>query len=193
MGALAKGSSDAVPIVTMIQVLFMWFGLSVPLVFFGAYFGFKQDAIEFPVNTSSIPRQVPDQPFFLSLPFVLVVGGILPFGACFVELWLIMNSLWMDMYYYVFGFLLITFFILVITCAEITILFRILSPYSRKLSLVVACICHTWFHWPLSFWILMGILPYIRVEYVYYLRPLLWIYGPDFICYFFDDWYDWRV
>lgn len=121
--ALAKGSSDAVPIVTMIQVLFMWFGLSVPLVFFGAYFGFKQDAIEFPVNTSSIPRQVPDQPFFLSLPFVLVVGGILPFGACFVELWLIMNSLWMDMYYYVFGFLLITFFILVITCAEITILF----------------------------------------------------------------------
>jgi transmembrane 9 superfamily protein 2/4 len=32
------------------------------LVFFGAYFGYKQDAMEFPVNTSSIPRQIPDQP-----------------------------------------------------------------------------------------------------------------------------------
>jgi len=49
-----------------------------------------------------------------------VVGGILPFGACFVELFFILSSLWMDQYYYVFGFLLLVFVILVITCAEIT-------------------------------------------------------------------------
>merc|ERR1711965_852078 len=32
----------------------------------------------------------------------------------------ILSSMWMDQYYYVFGFLLLVFFILVLTCAEIT-------------------------------------------------------------------------
>jgi hypothetical protein len=31
------------------------------------------------------------------------------------------RSIWMDQYYYVFGFLLLVFVILVVTCAEITI------------------------------------------------------------------------
>jgi len=122
--ALSQGSSDAVPVTTMIVLLVLWFGISTPLVFFGAYFGYKQDAIEFPVNTSSIPRQIPDQPWFMSVPFSLIVGGILPFGACFVELYFILASVWTDQYYYVFAFLLLVFGILFITCAEITVLFN---------------------------------------------------------------------
>lgn len=121
--ALAERSTDAVPFTTMIVLLVLWFGISTPLVFFGAYFGYKQDAIEFPVNTSNIPRQIPDQPWFMGIPFTLAIGGILPFGACFVELYFILASVWMDQYYYVFGFLMIVFFILVVTCAEITVLF----------------------------------------------------------------------
>jgi len=123
MLALSQGSSDAVPVTTMIVLLVLWFGISTPLVFFGAYFGYKQDAIEFPVNTSNIPRQIPDQPWFMGIPFTLLVGGILPFGACFVELYFILSSVWMDQYYYVFGFLLLVFIILLVTCAEITVLF----------------------------------------------------------------------
>jgi len=121
--AWANQSTDAVPFTTMLVLLILWFGISTPLVFLGAYFGFKQDAIEFPVNTSSIPRQIPDQPWFMGIPFTLMIGGILPFGSCFVELYYIMASVWMDYYYYVFGFLLLVFIILLVTCAEITILF----------------------------------------------------------------------
>jgi transmembrane 9 superfamily protein 2/4 len=121
--AVTQGSSDAVPFTTIIVLLVLWFGISTPLVFFGAYFGYKQDAIDFPVNTSSIPRQIPDQPWFMGIPFTLAIGGILPFGACFVELYFILASVWMDQYYYVFGFLLLVFFILIVTCAEITVLF----------------------------------------------------------------------
>ena len=121
--ALSQGSSDAVPFTTMLVLLILWFGISTPLVFFGAYFGYKQEAIEFPVNSSNIPRQIPDQPWFMGIPFTLLVGGILPFGACFVELYFILSSVWMDQYYYVFGFLLLVFIILVVTCAEITVLF----------------------------------------------------------------------
>ena len=62
--AMAYGSSDAVPFTTILLLLVLWLGISTPLVYFGAYFGFKQDAIEFPVNTSNIPRQIPDQPWF---------------------------------------------------------------------------------------------------------------------------------
>jgi len=121
--AFANGSTDAVPFTTMVVLLVLWFGISTPLVFFGAYFGYKQDPIEFPVNTSSIPRQIPDQPWFMGIPFTLAIGGILPFGACFVELYFILGSMWMDQYYYVFGFLFLVFVILIITCAEITVLF----------------------------------------------------------------------
>eukprot|EP00547_Thalassionema_nitzschioides_P009127 CAMPEP_0194228058 /NCGR_PEP_ID=MMETSP0156-20130528/43173_1 /TAXON_ID=33649 /ORGANISM="Thalassionema nitzschioides, Strain L26-B" /LENGTH=550 /DNA_ID=CAMNT_0038960559 /DNA_START=75 /DNA_END=1724 /DNA_ORIENTATION=- len=92
--AVSQDSTDAVPFTTMIVLLVLWFGISTPLVFFGAYFGYKQDAIEFPVNTSSIPRQIPDQPWFMGIPFTLAIGGILPFGACFVELYFILASVW---------------------------------------------------------------------------------------------------
>jgi transmembrane 9 superfamily protein 2/4 len=121
--AITQGSSDAVPFTTIVVLLVLWFGISTPLVFFGAYFGYKQDAMKFPVNTSSIPRQIPDQPWFMGIPFTLAIGGIVPFGACFVELYFILASVWMDQYYYVFGFLLLVYFILIITCAEITVLF----------------------------------------------------------------------
>jgi transmembrane 9 superfamily protein 2/4 len=133
--AWAYGSTDAVPFTTMLVLIVLWFGISAPLVFLGAYFGYKQDAIEFPVKTSSIPRQIPDQPWFMGVPFTLMIGGILPFGACFVELYFIMESVWMDYYYYAFGFLLLVFFILIITCAEITLLFNYVQ------------LCNEDYHW----------------------------------------------
>lgn len=50
-----------------------------------------------------------------------VIGGILPFGAIFVELFFVLSSLWDGRYYYVFGFLLLSFLILIHTCAQVTI------------------------------------------------------------------------
>mmetsp|Transcript_2548 Transcript_2548/g.3968 ORF Transcript_2548/g.3968 Transcript_2548/m.3968 type:complete len:638 (+) Transcript_2548:111-2024(+) len=118
---LSYGSTGAVPVLSMLAILTLWFGISVPLVFLGAYFGYKKEPIEFPVVTSNIPRQIPDQPWYLNPMTTSLLGGILPFGACFVEMFFIMSSIWMDQYYYVFGFLLLVYIILAITCAEITI------------------------------------------------------------------------
>jgi len=118
---VSYGSSGAVPFLEMLKLLTLWFGISVPLVFMGAYLGYKRDAITFPVVTSNIPREIPDQPWYLSRSFVILAGGILPFGACFVELFFILTSMWLGAYYYVFGFLLLVFTILLVTCAEITI------------------------------------------------------------------------
>ncbi|KAG9478399.1 hypothetical protein GDO78_013422, partial [Eleutherodactylus coqui] len=118
----AKGSSAAIPFGTLVAVLAMWFGISVPLTFLGAYFGFKERAIEHPVRTNQIPRQIPTQSFFTK-PFPgIIMGGILPFGCIFIQLFFILNSIWSHQMYYMFGFLFLVFIILLITCSEATIL-----------------------------------------------------------------------
>lgn len=116
-----EASSQAVPFGTLFALLVLWFGISVPLVFLGAYFGFKRPPTEPPVRTNQIARQVPEQQWYLSAPFSIVVGGILPFGAVFIELFFIMSALWLHQIYYVFGFLFLVMLILVATCAEVTI------------------------------------------------------------------------
>ncbi|KAL8493043.1 hypothetical protein ACS0TY_024302 [Phlomoides rotata] len=114
-------SSGAVPFGTMIALVLLWFGISVPLVFVGSYVGFKKPAIENPVKTNKIPRQIPEQPWYMKPICSILIGGILPFGAVFIELFFILTSIWLNQFYYIFGFLFIVFVILIVTCAEITI------------------------------------------------------------------------
>ncbi|KAL8130028.1 hypothetical protein V2J09_019183 [Rumex salicifolius] len=114
-------SSGAVPFGTMFALVFLWFGISVPLVFIGAYLGFRKKAIEDPVKTNKIPRQIPEQAWYMNPIFSILIGGILPFGAVFIELFFILTSIWLNQFYYIFGFLFIVFIILMVTCVEITI------------------------------------------------------------------------
>ncbi|KAL9446692.1 hypothetical protein AB3S75_014371 [Citrus x aurantiifolia] len=114
-------SSGVVPFGTMFALVFLWFGISVPLVFVGSYIGFRKPAIEDPVKTNKIPRQIPEQPWYMNPIFSILIGGILPFGAIFIELFFILTSIWLHQFYYLFGFLLLVFLILIVTCAEITI------------------------------------------------------------------------
>jgi len=115
-------SSASAPFLDIIIVAAMWCCVSVPLVFVGAYFGYKQDSIECPTVTSTIARAIPPPPPLLHPWVGMLVAGVVPFAAAYVELFFIMTSLWMDQYYYVFGFTLIVFLILIITCAEVTLL-----------------------------------------------------------------------
>uniref|UniRef100_A0A7C9A613 Transmembrane 9 superfamily member n=1 Tax=Opuntia streptacantha TaxID=393608 RepID=A0A7C9A613_OPUST len=114
-------SSGAVPFGTMFALTFLWFGISVPLVFVGSYVGFRKQAMEDPVKTNKIPRQIPEQAWYMNPIFSILIGGILPFGAVFIELFFILTSIWLHQFYYIFGFLFIVFIILIVTCAEITI------------------------------------------------------------------------
>jgi len=116
-----EGSSGAVPFGTLVALIALWFGISVPLVFFGSYFGYKKEVEDPPVRTNQIPRQIPEQVWYMKPAFSILMGGILPFGAVFIELFFILSSLWLHQFYYIFGFLSIVFIILVLTCAEITI------------------------------------------------------------------------
>lgn len=55
---IREKSSGAVPFGTMFALLLLWFGISVPLVFLGSYFGYRRKNADFPVRINQIPRQV---------------------------------------------------------------------------------------------------------------------------------------
>merc|ERR1712036_116026 len=74
-------SSGAVPFTTMFAVLVLWFGISVPLVFLGSYFGYRKPPMDLPVRTNKMPRQIPTQPWFMSATLTSLIGGVLPFGV----------------------------------------------------------------------------------------------------------------
>ena len=50
------------------------------------------------------------------------MGGVLPFGCIFIQLFFVLNSIWSSQIYYMYGFLFLVFVILIITCSETTIL-----------------------------------------------------------------------
>ncbi|KAI9316908.1 hypothetical protein BX666DRAFT_2136548 [Dichotomocladium elegans] len=115
-------SSGAVPFGTMVTIFGIYILVSLPLSVTGSYFGFRKPRIEHPVRTNQISRQIPDQPVYLRpLPSILM-GGILPFGAIFIELYFVMNSIWFHRIYYGIGFLFVVFAVLMLTCCEVTIL-----------------------------------------------------------------------
>lgn len=117
-----SNSSGAVPFGTMMAIAGLWLIIAFPLSIAGSYVGLRKPRIEQPVRTNQIPRQIPEQPMYLrSIPSTLM-GGILPFGAIFIELYFIMNSIWFHRIYYGIGFLFLVFGVLIITCSLVTIL-----------------------------------------------------------------------
>jgi len=120
-GLISVNSTGAVPFPTLLALFALWIGISTPLVFIGAYYGYKADTIEAPVRTNQIPRQIPEQIWYMQQIPVIFMGGVLPFGAVFIELFFILYSIWQHQFYYMFSFLFIVFFILVLTCSEISI------------------------------------------------------------------------
>jgi hypothetical protein len=112
-------STGAIPISLYFVLLSLWFCISVPLTLLGGFMGTRAEAIQYPVRTNQIPREIPAR----KLPsWVLVLGaGTLPFGTLFIELFFILSSIWLGRFYYVFGFLLIVLLLLVIVCAEVSV------------------------------------------------------------------------
>jgi transmembrane 9 superfamily member 2/4 len=117
-----KGSSGAVPLTTMIAIVAIWFIISVPLSAAGSWFAFKQPALSAPTKVNQIPRQIPPCAVSLRPLPSLLMTGVLPFAAIFVELYFIMNSLWTSKIYYMFGFLFICYGLMIISTACTTIL-----------------------------------------------------------------------
>ena len=118
----ARRSSGAVPFTTMLVIVGIWFLISVPLSIAGSWLGFRQSMADAPVRTNQIPRQIPPSTGYLRLAPSMLATGILPFGAIFIELLFIFRSLWSNRIYYMFGFLFLSYGLLIVTTAAVTIM-----------------------------------------------------------------------
>jgi len=68
------------------MIVSLWFGISVPLVFLGSFVGFKREIIKNPTGYHMVPKLIKKLPWYLNRPATLLLGGLLPFGAFFIEL-----------------------------------------------------------------------------------------------------------
>ncbi|XP_058114562.1 transmembrane 9 superfamily member 12-like [Magnolia sinica] len=112
-------STGAIPISLYFTLLSLWFFISVPLTLLGGRLGTRAEPIKIPVRTNQIPREIPARKY---PAWLLVLGaGTLPFGTVFIELFFILSSIWLGRFYYVFGFLFIVLLLLIIVCAEVSV------------------------------------------------------------------------
>ncbi|KAI8629529.1 endomembrane protein 70 [Xylariaceae sp. FL1651] len=120
----AQASSTAIPFGTLLVIALLWLCIQVPLVYLGSWYGYaRTSAWENPTKTSSIPRQVPHQVWYIKSLQSILLAGFIPFTVIFIELLFVFQSVWQEKsgYYYVFGFLSVVSLILIVTVAEVTI------------------------------------------------------------------------
>ena len=73
-----------------------------------------------PCRVNAIPRLIPEKRWFARPP-LLMLGGVLPFGSIFIEMYFVFTSFWNYKFYYVYGFMLLVFLILTIVTVCVTI------------------------------------------------------------------------
>eukprot|EP00013_Stygamoeba_regulata_P009151 CAMPEP_0177670308 /NCGR_PEP_ID=MMETSP0447-20121125/24007_1 /TAXON_ID=0 /ORGANISM="Stygamoeba regulata, Strain BSH-02190019" /LENGTH=578 /DNA_ID=CAMNT_0019177437 /DNA_START=82 /DNA_END=1814 /DNA_ORIENTATION=- len=124
--AHAYQSLSYVPFGTMCAVVLIWVFLSFPLTFLGTLLGKNWNGVpDNPCRINKIPRIIPDRPWYFSPPINVLLGGVLPFGSIFIEMYFIFTSFWHYKYYYVYGFLFLVYVILIV----VTICVTIVSSY----------------------------------------------------------------
>lgn len=120
--AIFYGSLAAIPFGTMVVVFVIWAFISFPLALLGTVVGRNwSGAPNNPCRVKTIPRPIPEKKWYLTPSVVSIMGGLLPFGSIFIEMYFVFTSFWNYKVYYVYGFMLLVFVILVIVRVCVTI------------------------------------------------------------------------
>lgn len=120
---ISAGSSGAIPAGTMLAIVLIWFAISLPLSVLGSILQSKKSILSVPVRTNQIPRQIPQQPWYLKTAPAMIMAGLFPFGSIAVEFYFIFSSIWFNRIFYMFGFLFFCFILMVLTTSLISLLF----------------------------------------------------------------------
>jgi transmembrane 9 superfamily protein 3 len=120
--AIFYHSLAAIPFGTMVVVLVIWAFISFPLVLLGTVLGRNWSGVpDNPCRVKTIPRPIPEKKWYLRPWAVALLGGLLPFGSIFIEMYFVFTSFWNYKVYYVYGFMLLVFLILAIVTVCVTI------------------------------------------------------------------------
>lgn len=120
--AIFQRSLAAVPFGSMVVVALLWICISVPLCLLGTAVGRHMSApANYPCRVKRIPSPIPQKQWYLRPWAITLMGGILPFGAIFIETYYIFTAIWASKVYYVYGFALLVAVILLIVAACVSI------------------------------------------------------------------------
>mmetsp|Transcript_55275 Transcript_55275/g.152191 ORF Transcript_55275/g.152191 Transcript_55275/m.152191 type:complete len:481 (+) Transcript_55275:635-2077(+) len=134
--ALYYNTITSIPVTVMLKIFAIWLFVSLPLVvggtLFGRHLGGKND---FPCRVNTIPGPIPGEngspppPWYTRAIVVIPLTGILPFGSIFIEMYFIFTSFWNYKFYYVYGFMMLVYVILIIVtvCTTIVAVYFILN------------------------------------------------------------------
>lgn len=120
--AIGYHSLAAIPFGTMVVMFVIWAFISFPLATLGTIVGRNWSGTpDNPCRVKTIPRPIPQKKWYLTPWVVSLMGGLLPFGSIFIEMYFIFTSFWNYKVYYVYGFMLLVFLILIIVTVCVTI------------------------------------------------------------------------
>lgn len=185
--AIAYASSAAISLYSLIVVSAIWLFVSCPLVMLGTIAGRSaasgggdeaggkaSAAAQQPCRVNTLVRPIPDGPFYTSPVAMTVFGGILPFGSIFIEMYFVFTSFWNYKFYYVYGFMLLVYCILI--C--VTLCVTIVSTY-----FLLNAEDHRWL-WS-SFATGASAAGYVYVYSIYYFFTKTRMYGLMQTCFYF--------
>ena len=121
VGALYH-SLAMVPVTSVIAILLIWALVALPLCVVGTILGRNwAGTSDAPCKINAIPRLIPQKRWFAQPPVLITLGGVLPFGSIFIEMYFVFTSFWNYKFYYVYGFMFLVFLILAIVTICVTI------------------------------------------------------------------------
>ncbi|XP_040218194.1 transmembrane 9 superfamily member 3 isoform X1 [Rana temporaria] len=120
--AIYYHASRAIPFGTMVAVCCICFFVILPLNLVGTILGRNlAGQPNFPCRVNAVPRPIPEKKWFMEPAVIVCLGGILPFGSIFIEMYFIFTSFWAYKIYYVYGFMMLVLVILCIVTVCVTI------------------------------------------------------------------------
>ncbi|PON52598.1 Nonaspanin [Trema orientale] len=121
--AMAKGASAALPFGTILVVLLIYIFLAIPLLAFGGLIGYRfRSEFSAPCATKQHPREIPPLAWYRKTSSQMFIGGLLPFSAIVLQLHHLYASIWGYKIYTLPGILFITFAILLVLTAILSII-----------------------------------------------------------------------
>ncbi|KAI7901106.1 uncharacterized protein BX663DRAFT_457194 [Cokeromyces recurvatus] len=156
--AIFYSSSRAISFYTLLSIVALWIFLCFPLTLLGTIVGRNWGSqTDFPCRVNPIPRPIPEKVWYAEPLMIVAMGGILPFGSIFIEIYFIFTSFWTYKIYYVYGFMFLVFIIMLIVSACVSIVSTYFLLNSED---------HRW-HW-VSFMTCASTAGYIYIYSIYY-------------------------
>jgi len=116
------GSLAMVPLTSVLAIVLIWALVALPLCVVGTILGRNWAGVaNDPCRVNAIPRLIPQKRWFARPPVLIALGGVLPFGSIFIEMYFVFTSFWNYKFYYVYGFMFLVYIILAIVTICVTI------------------------------------------------------------------------